>query len=74
MLGLPELILILLILIIGVGGTVFLIWALLDCIKNEPPDGNEKTTWIVVIALAHSIGALLYFLVRRPKRIQESGS
>lgn len=70
MLGMPELIMILLILVIGVGGTAFWIWALLDCIQNEPADGDQRTIWVVVIALTHVVGALLYVLVRRPNRIR----
>ena len=53
---------------IVVGIFVLWIWTLLDCIKNEPDEGNERVIWVVVIAAANWIGALIYLIVRRPKR------
>lgn len=47
----------------------FWIWTLVDCISNEPSEENDKIIWVVVIALAGWIGALIYLIVRRPKRI-----
>ena len=44
------------------------IWTLLDCIKNESTDGNERIVWVVVIAVGHWIGALIYLIARRPQR------
>ena len=49
------------------------IWMLIDCISNEPSEGNDKIIWILVIVLAGVIGALIYYLVRRPKRIEQYG-
>lgn len=51
-----------------IGLTVLWIWVLIDCIKNEPTEGNERIVWVVVIAAAHWIGALIYLIARRPKR------
>ncbi|MCP4255978.1 MAG: hypothetical protein GY774_00455 [Planctomycetes bacterium] len=48
--------------------TVLWIWTLIDCIKNEPTEGNERIVWVVVIAVTHWIGALIYLIVRRPQR------
>jgi len=48
--------------------TGFWIYALVDCVKNEPETGNERLVWILVIALAGWIGALVYWFVRRPQR------
>ncbi len=53
--------------------TAFWIWMLVDCAINEPNDGNEKVVWIIVIVLTQALGALLYFLIRRPKRMQDYG-
>jgi hypothetical protein len=53
---------------IAVGVTVLWIWTLIDCIKNEPTEGNERIVWVVVIAVTHLIGALIYLIVRRPQR------
>ncbi len=58
---------------VGIIGTVFWLWMLIDCATKEPSSGNDKLIWILIILLTHLIGALIYFLVRRPKRIRESG-
>ena len=49
---------------------LFVLWllVLIDCIKNEPSEGNDKLIWILVIVLTHWIGALIYLLVRKPQR------
>ena len=52
---------------------VLWIWTLIDCIKNEPIEGNERIVWVVVIAVTHWIGALIYLIVRRPKRKADLG-
>ena len=50
-------------------GVVFLwVWMLIDCATKEPSTGNDKVVWIIVIALTGVIGALIYLVVRRPKR------
>jgi hypothetical protein len=53
---------------IVVGVMVLWIWTLIDCIKNESTEGNERIVWVVVIAVTHWIGALIYLIVRRPQR------
>ncbi|MBK1854307.1 PLDc_N domain-containing protein [Verrucomicrobiaceae bacterium 5K15] len=58
---------------IGIAFVVFWIWTLVDCIKNEPSEGNDKIVWVLVIALAGWIGALIYLLARRPTRKRELG-
>ena len=59
--------------IFGVLGTLFWIWMLVDCATKEPSQGNDKIVWILVIALTHWLGALIYFLIRRPQRKQRFG-
>lgn len=61
------------IVVLGLFGTVFWIWMLVDCATKEPSEGNEKIVWILVIIFAHSVGALIYFLARRPERIRLHG-
>ncbi len=63
----------LLFLIVGGAGTILWIWMILDCATKEKSEGNDKLIWILVIVLTHWVGALIYLLVRRPKRIQELG-
>ena len=53
----------------------FILWiaALISCIKNESSTDNTKVVWVILIVALHCLGALLYFLVRRPQRIRELG-
>ena len=53
---------------LGVLGTVFWIWMLVDCATEEPDEGNNKVVWTIIIVFTHLIGAALYFFVRRPQR------
>ena len=54
-------------------GTIFWIWMIVDCATKEPAQSNDKIVWILVIIFTHWVGALIYFLVRRPERIREHG-
>lgn len=67
--GGPEAGFIVLFLILGVGGFILWIVALLDAIR-VPDDSmyraGSKTIWVLVIALTGFIGALIYFAVGRP--------
>ncbi|MDB6108384.1 MAG: hypothetical protein JWR69_134 [Pedosphaera sp.] len=48
----------------------FWIWMLVDCIKNESISGNEKVAWVLVIALTHLLGAIIYFFAgRQPRKL-----
>ena len=58
---------------LGLLGTIFWIWVIIDCATNEPSEGNDKLIWILIVVLTHWVGALIYLLVRRPKRIQQYG-
>ena len=60
--------------LVGLALTVFWVWMLVDCATKEPSAGNEKIIWILVIIFTHWIGALIYFLVRRPQRKKEFGA
>ncbi|MDF1744643.1 MAG: PLDc N-terminal domain-containing protein [Gimesia sp.] len=51
---------------------IFWIWMLIDCLKNEPSTGNDKIIWGLVIAFT-GIGGLLYYFIRRPERIKQTG-
>ncbi len=53
---------------------LFWIWMLIECLTKEPSKGNDKLIWILIIVLTHWIGALIYMLVRRPKRIEQFGA
>jgi hypothetical protein len=58
---------------LGATAAAFWIWMIIDCATREPAEGNERLIWILIIVLAHWIGALIYFFVRRPKRIELHG-
>ena len=72
--GMIELLIILIFFMFGIGGTILWIWMIVDCATNEPSEGNDKLIWILIIVLTHWIGALIYLLVRRPKRVQQYGT
>lgn len=55
-------------------GTAFWIWMLVDCATKVPSQGNEKLIWVLIIVLTHWIGAAIYYFVRRPSRMAETGS
>lgn len=54
-------------------GFGFWIWMLVDAATKEPAEGNEKIAWVLVIILTSWIGALIYFIARRPERIRIHG-
>ena len=66
--GIIELLFFVPLMLIGVLGTVFWIWMIVDCALHESSTGNDKIVWILVILFTHLIGALLYYFVRRPRR------
>jgi hypothetical protein len=57
---------------IALAGLAFWIWMIVDCATNEPSVGNDKLVWIIVIVFAQFIGALIYYFVRRSKRLEEA--
>ena len=59
--------------VIGILGTILWIWMLVECLTKESSEGNDKIVWLLVIFFLNSLGALVYFLVRRPKRMAELG-
>ena len=73
MFSLIEILIALFLLGIGVAGIAFWIWMLVECVTRESSEGNDKLVWVLVIIFTHWIGALIYLIVRRPKRIEEVG-
>ncbi len=63
-----EILLLLSLLPLGLLGTVFWIWMLVDAARNRGLDQNERLVWIVVVAVLHLLGAIIYFFAGRPKR------
>lgn len=54
-------------------GLVFWIWMLIDCIQNEPSEGNDKLIWMLVVIFTSWLGALIYYFIRRPERKRRFG-
>lgn len=52
---------------------LFWMWMLLESLVLELLTGKEKFGWIVFITTTYIIGALMYFIIRRPRRIAEVG-
>lgn len=52
----------------------FWLWMLVDCLTNEASEGNDKIVWALVIILTNWIGAVIYFIVRRPERKRQQYS
>ena len=65
--------LLLLVIPLTIAAFVLWIWMLVDCATHEPAEGNDKIVWILIIVFTHWLGALIYLLARRPKRIAKYG-
>lgn len=52
---------------------VMWIWMLVDCLKYEPSEGNDKVIWVLLMVFLGIIGSLLYYFIRRPQRIEQLG-
>jgi len=56
-------------LVFGLGGTVLWVWALIDCGQqsgDEVGHQHRQLAWLVLIALTHVLGAVLYLVFGRP--------
>ncbi len=51
---------------------IFWLWMLIDCAVKEP-SVTGKLAWILIILFTNVIGALIYYVIRRPARIREHG-
>ena len=74
MLGVVEFAFVFLSLAFAVLSTIFWVWMLVECATKEPANGNDKIVWILIILLTHCLGALLYFFIRKPRRLAETGN
>ena len=55
---------------LGLALFAFWIWMLVHAAQNKGLSDGEKVAWVLIIALVHFLGALIYFLVGRPKANQ----
>ena len=49
--------------LVGMGLTIFWIVEVVDVARRVFPDQNTKLVWLLVVVLAHGIGALVYYFV-----------
>ena len=52
----------------------FWIWMLVDCIKHESDEGNNKLIWVLIILFTQLLGAVIYFFVQRRERMRKQKS
>ena len=45
----------------------FWIWMLIHAITNKGLTDTEKIIWVLVVIFLHFLGALLYFILGKPK-------
>ncbi len=65
--GLGMVLLILLCVGLGLAMFAFWIWMVVHAAQNKGLSDGEKVAWVLIIVFVHFIGALIYFLVGRPK-------
>lgn len=62
----------------GLGSTVlilllltslFWIWAIVDCATNPKLQSTEKIVWLLVIFFLHVLGAIVYAVAGRTRRL-----
>ncbi|KKQ73174.1 MAG: hypothetical protein US94_C0036G0006 [Berkelbacteria bacterium GW2011_GWB1_38_5] len=53
--------------IFAFGGLALFLWALIDVIRRQFPNQNDKILWIVLIILISWIGPILYLIIGRKK-------
>ena len=53
--------------------TAFMIWMIVDCAIHESRVGNERLIWIIIMVFVPYVGAIVYYLFRRPERIRAFG-
>lgn len=53
--------------IFGLGGFALFLWALIDVIRRQFPNPNDKILWIVLIVFIGWLGPILYLIVGRKK-------
>jgi len=53
--------------IIGLLGFVLFLWALIDVIRRQFTNPNDKILWIVLILFLGVIGPILYLIIGRKK-------
>ncbi|UII20535.1 PLDc N-terminal domain-containing protein [Fulvivirga ligni] len=66
MIGSWELILILFVLMPG----IFALWALIDVVKSEFTNSNNKLVWVLLIIFLPLLGSILYLTIGRSQKLK----
>jgi len=67
MMGLGGLFISLIIFGLAIGAMIFWIMMLVDVTKRKFPKKEDKTVWVLVVALTGVIGALIYYFIAKKK-------
>ncbi len=67
-LGGAEILLLLFFIPFSLAAMAFWIWMLINAIQNKGLTDSERIAWVLVVALLHFLGALIYFFAGRPKQ------
>lgn len=59
----------LVIIVLGIAGLALWVWALIDAIQNPSLDPTMRVVWILVIIFTNWLGALIYLLAGRSRRL-----
>jgi uncharacterized membrane protein len=60
--------------VIGWALTIFWIWMVIDCVRNED-EKEERTSWFIVLMLMNIfIAPIYYFRAYRPRQIEKKDS
>jgi hypothetical protein len=68
-LGGMEILLVLFLFPLALASFAFWIWMLIHAIQNKGLSDSERIAWVLVIALLHFLGAVIYFFVGKPKSL-----
>ncbi len=69
-LGIVELIIILFFVLLPV---VLWLWALIDILRSDFKDSVTKLIWIVVVIFVPVVGAILYLVLRKGQKVNNTG-
>ncbi len=60
---------IILIVVFGVFGLILLLIALIDILRSDFKNNNDKIIWVLVVLFFNILGSLLYFTIGRKQRV-----
>lgn len=60
--------------LIGLGLTLIWVLALIEIVRSEFQDKNERLIWLLLVILVPFVGTIIYFAIGRKQRIDTTGS